>query len=100
MKYDIPRRINHLINESINEYGYDIEPDNEEIWEIAKNFKKFPYFENIYIDIFYKNLIEKLPEKYEYDYYINGFDSHLYYYDENEDCYEINYLRDMINCEN
>lgn len=96
MKYELPEKINNLLNEAIEEYGYDIEPDDEEIWEVAKNFDKFPHFENIYIELFYRNLIENLPKKYEYDYYINGLDSHLYFYDKNGDCYEITKLKDVL----
>ena len=96
MKYELSEKINYLINEAIEEYGYSIDPSNEEMWEIAKNFDKFPHFENIYTELFYINLIEKLPKKYKYDYYINGLDSHLYYYDDNGDCYEITKLEEIL----
>lgn len=100
MKYELPEKIINLIDESIEKFGYNIDPSDDDVWEIAKNFDRFPHFENIVIELFYQNLIEQLPKKYKYDYYINGFDSHLYYYDENGDCYEITSLKDVINCEN
>lgn len=79
MKYELSEKINNLLNEAIEEYGYGIEPNDEEIWEVAKCSQTFPHFENIFIQIFFEKLINELPKKYTYDYYINGFDSHLYY---------------------
>lgn len=96
MKYELSTKLSDLIDESIEKYGYSIEPTSEEIWEIAKNEDKFPHFENIYTCVFYNKLINHLPKKYTYDYYINGFDSHLYYYDEQGDCYEITTLEDVL----
>lgn len=96
MKYELPEKIINLIDESIEKFGYNIDPSDDDVWEIAKNFGRFPHFENIVIELFYQNLIEQLPKKYKYDYYINGFDSHLYYYDENGDCYEITCLKDVL----
>lgn len=96
MKYELSAKLIDLINESVEKYGCDILPTDEEVWEIAKFQDKLPIFENIYTYVFYNKLIESLPKKYTYDYYINGFDSHLYYYDENGDCYEITTLEDVL----
>lgn len=94
--YNLSDKLNDLVDESVEKFGYNILPTDEEVWEIAKTQDTLPHFENIYTYIFYNKLIPHLPKKYTYDYYINGFDSHLYYYDENGDCYEITTLEDVL----
>lgn len=95
--YNLSDKLNNLVDESIEKYGCDVLPTDEEVWEIAKIQDELPIFENIYTYLFFLNLINHLPKKYTYDYYINGtLDSHLYYFDEKGDCYEITNLSDVL----
>lgn len=97
MKYELSTKLIDLIDESVEKYGYSVLPTDEDVWEIAKVQSELPNFENIYTYLFFLNLIDHLPKKHTYDYYINGkLDSHLYYYDEKGDCYEITTLNDVL----
>lgn len=96
MKYDIPQNVNDLINEAIEIYGFDIEPTDEEIWDIVKFNEEFPHFDNIFMYTFFVKLEQKLPKDLKYQYTVNGYDSHLYYVDENDNFCEITSLKKLI----
>ena len=96
MKYDIPQNVNDLINEAIEIYGFGIEPTNEEIWDIVKYNDEFPHFDNIYMYIFFTKLTQKLPQNVKYQYSVNGYDSHLYYINKNDNFCEIISLKKLI----
>ena len=61
--YNLSDKINNLVDESIEKYGCDVLPTDEEVWEIAKLQDKLPVFENIYTYLFFLNLINHLPKK-------------------------------------
>lgn len=97
MTYDIPEHINDLIKEAIEIYGFDIEPTSEEIWDIAKFNDEFPHFDNLYMYIFFTKLTQRLPQNLKYEYSVNGYDSHLYYVNNDGDFCEIISLEKLMN---
>lgn len=75
----------NLINSAINRYGESIKPTNEEIWAIAKTFPKAPNLDNIYLQLFFNHLEDKLKEDYEdldINYVIDDQDSQFFINDE------------------
>lgn len=61
----------------------NIDVEDQEVWEIARESQEIPLFENIYQSILLSRISHTLNEEYglQTDYFINGMDTHLYLYD-------------------
>lgn len=100
MKYELPEKITDLLDEAIEKYGYSVGPTEEEVWEAVRESEEFPHFENTFIKIFYSKLIKHLPKEFTYETYINSYDSHIYYVDNNGAHIEIFTLSDIPGVDN
>ena len=70
----------------ILEYLGGQEPDNEEIWDIAREYQEMPIFENIFYSVVLSQIESLLLDQYgdnlKTNYYINARDTHLHINDE------------------
>ncbi|AXY25504.1 hypothetical protein CL176_05570 [Suicoccus acidiformans] len=64
-------------------------PTIEELWYFLRAYKEPPHFFNCYACLLFANLVNGLVLEYDlkeedFDYYINGLDTHLYYQGEED----------------
>ena len=94
---ELGERLNCLVGEAVDIFGYEIEPTIEEIWEMARGSEDPPVFENVFLILFFNKLANKLWEidkHIQFDYYINSVASYFNYrFDGSED------FRELINLE-
>jgi hypothetical protein len=80
----------------LNKLGEE-SPSDQEVWEIAREYKEIPIFENILLELTANRLQQKLEEMYpdaEYDYYINAMDS--YFYVNEDEVYSLEDIEEAI----
>ncbi|WP_019139262.1 hypothetical protein [Peptoniphilus timonensis] len=81
-EYNIGLILNDLVDQAVEIFGYDVEPTEEEVWEIARTFEEAPSFTNIFLEMFFEKLAEefwKLDKSLEFDWSINGNASYINY---------------------
>lgn len=97
MKYNLPKHIKKLLTEAVNEYGPSTKPNDDQVWELARQKESFPDFNEIYMELFFQRLIYSLKrstfKNLDYKYYINGDKSKIYYTDENGKDFEIKTIK-------
>lgn len=62
MFFEFGESLTDLMDSAENFFGYELGPDNDEIWDIVKGQDKMPNFYNIYIGLFFSNLIEEIKQ--------------------------------------
>lgn len=97
MKYNLPKHIQTLLTEAVNEYGPSVKPNDDQVWELARQKENFPDFNEIYMELFFARLIYSLKrstfKNLDYKYHINGDKSKIYYTDENGKDFEIKTIK-------
>ena len=75
--YDLQKQPNFV---EILEFLGGREVDDQEVWEIAREYEEIPIFENILYNKTLSDIEFRAKEKYDIDidYYINSRDTHLY----------------------
>ena len=61
-EYCLGSVMNSLIDQAVEVFDYDIEPTEEDVWEIARTFEEAPSFTNIFLELFFNKLADKLWE--------------------------------------
>ena len=97
---ELGERLNLFVDEAVDIFGFEIEPDTEEIWEVARESKEPPIFENVFLFLFFGKLADKLweiDENVQFDWSINSTASYFYYrFNESEDFTELFVLGEFV----
>ena len=97
---ELGERLNLFVDEAIDIFGFEIEPDTEEIWEVARESKEPPIFENVFLFLFFGKLADKLweiDENVQFDWDINAIASYFNYrFDESEDFKSLDNLEEFV----
>ena len=97
---ELGERLNLFVDEAIDIFGFEIEPDTEEIWEVARGSAEPPIFENVFLLLFFNKLAHKLweiDESIQFDWDINAIASYFYYrFNESEDFRELTNLEEFV----
>lgn len=100
-EYELSETMQDLIDSAVYVFGLDIEPTEQEVWDIARKFAEPPITTNIYLALFFEKLISELEDinpALEFDWETNCYASYFNYKLEDEDDFtELYDVEELVN---